>query len=127
MVTVVTTIFYNGQFWIALIEKTDDDGKLYLGKYAFGAEPTVPDIRDFYLNRYDRVPLLECGKFPEHRRLKADNAGSGGIPRSLELYKEQQKLMLTERKRIRSDEREEDRKMRFLRKQRKRKQKHRGH
>ena len=45
-----TTICYNGQFWIALVERTrcmGGDAIEEVAVYTFGPEPTSPQIQDF--------------------------------------------------------------------------------
>jgi hypothetical protein len=53
----VTTVFFDGQFWTALIEK-HQDGKIALGKYVFGPEPENPRLLQWMLDEFSAVPLL---------------------------------------------------------------------
>ncbi|ULQ60438.1 YjdF family protein [Brucepastera parasyntrophica] len=69
MDNVVTTVFFDGQFWSALIEKESRDGTLFLGRYVFGPEPSNTDLLHFYLNIYATVPLLaSCIKIREKKQ-----------------------------------------------------------
>ena len=46
---VSSTVFFNGQFWIAIIQKIDCEGMVRIGNYTFGSEPTNNDLKNFYL------------------------------------------------------------------------------
>ncbi len=59
MEQVITTIQFNGQFWIAIIEKIDNNGVIHIGKYTFGPEPNNNHLLEFYLNYYIDVHCLE--------------------------------------------------------------------
>ena len=51
----VSIVLFDGQFWITIIEKTDQDGIISIGRHVFGAsEPTNNELLNFY--------LIECYK-----------------------------------------------------------------
>lgn len=54
---VITTIFFDGQFWIALIEKCCN-GKFFSGKFIFGSEPSNPELLDWMKYQYLQVKLF---------------------------------------------------------------------
>lgn len=79
-------IFFDGRFWIALIERRRD-GRLSIARHVFGAEPTNPELRHFYLHRLDRLPFLEAP--PGYRPPKAERLPEAGTAAtSLDRYKE---------------------------------------
>lgn len=53
----ITTIYFDGQFWCALIEQCRK-GQNFAGRYVFGAEPTNPQLLDWMISGFDKVPLL---------------------------------------------------------------------
>ena len=53
----ITTIYFDGQFWRALIERCED-GKTYAGRHVFGAEPSNPEILSWMVHGFVNVPLL---------------------------------------------------------------------
>ena len=55
----IGTVLFDGQFWIFLLEKTNQNNELYVGKYTFGAEPTNNDLLEFYLYT---LPFLQVYK-----------------------------------------------------------------
>ena len=55
---VVSTVLFDGQFWIAIIEKTDGDGRLFIGKHRFGSEPTNGDLIAFYSDAFASIRCL---------------------------------------------------------------------
>lgn len=135
---VVTTVFFDGRFWIALVEKTDAQGRLFVGKYTFGPEPTNSDLLDFVLNKYpflkfhrsetDGPAESRCrtGSGVEKKSRKA-SANSGSPGKSLDLYKSLQKENLKQRKQEDRRQRRLDAGEQFILRQEKKKKKKRGH
>lgn len=78
MAAVVTTVMFDGQFWIALVEKTDGDGVLSVGRHVFGAEPTNQDLLAFMRDDYAIVPAYrsECRVRVKARKTRAEEARS---------------------------------------------------
>jgi len=37
------TVYYDGQFWVALVER-ENDGMLEVARHVFGPEPSLPEI-----------------------------------------------------------------------------------
>ena len=123
---VSTTIFFNGQFWIAVSEKTDSQGCLSVGKYTFGPEPSAAQLLDFYMNRYEQIRFFKTDGFRRIKISRADKEVKRSLNKSLDLFKQQQKEFLSERV---SDRRKADKVLereKYLQKQRKRKEKKRG-
>jgi len=121
----VSTIYYNGQFWMALIEKSDCHGRRRLAEYTFGAEPAAGDLFDFYLNKYHQLAFVESERIVRIRKHKKDNARR--VLRSHEEYKESQKHQLAERKRERKFKVQLEADEKYQKKRIKKKRKKRGH
>jgi hypothetical protein len=124
---VITTILYDGQFWIALIEKVDPTGIIKIGKYTFGSEPSNNDLRYFYLYLYSSI---ECLKSTIHIRIKNKRTieeQNRSTTKAKEAYKQLQTIQLKEKKRESKEERELEEQEKYLKKQEKRKEKHNGH
>ena len=48
---VTLTVFFDGQFWIGIFERTED-GKLMVSRTVFGAEPKEQQVLEFVLRYY---------------------------------------------------------------------------
>ncbi len=127
MEQVVTTIFFNGQFWVALIERIGEDGTLEVGKYTFGPEPGHPELIHFYQNIYPFIPLYRTDSRVRIKARRKPPEQERCTSRSLLIFKEQHKAALELRKKEQKQRRqqEEDEKYRLSRE--KRKKKRRGH
>lgn len=121
------TVFFNGQFWIALVQRTDEDGTRALGKFVFGPEPSNTDLLDFYLTKLSDVELLPDGQEDKPIRNKPFQAGERAIKKSYIEFKALQKKRLSERKTERRFAERRDEEERYLEKREKRKKKRRGH
>ena len=126
MARVISTVFFDGQFWIALIEKYDDDGSLRVGKHTFGPEPSNTDLLDFYLNKYAYMKFHRSDE-----RLKIKNKSSikqtdRKTVKSFEIFKEEQKKYLKENKKVRSRNIKDSRELKYKLKAEKKKEKKRG-
>lgn len=84
-----TTIYYDGQFWSALIEKTDD-GIYYTGRYVFGAEPTNPRLLYWMLYEFDKVPLYKTEQPVKITFKKIDLRSEKSFTKSLDAFKNAQ-------------------------------------
>jgi hypothetical protein len=123
----IGTVLFNGQFWIFLFEKTNENNELFVGRYTFGSEPTNNDLLEFYLLTFPylkvykseiriRQKVTKCIKEQERITSKAKN-----------IYKELQKKSMEEQQKIikilvRNNENEK-----YLIKKMKTKEKHKGH
>ncbi|MBQ0038908.1 MAG: DUF2992 family protein [Treponema sp.] len=95
----ITTIYFDGQFWCALIEQ-NRDGQNYTGRYVFGAEPTNPRLLHWIIHEFADVPLLPVDEKPKIRfkKLAKSTSEKGGIPKSLVAFSKAQKEYAQERK-----------------------------
>ena len=53
----VTTIYFDGQFWCALIERHLQN-QCFVGRYVFGAEPSNPRLIEWMLNEFSGIKLF---------------------------------------------------------------------
>ena len=98
MERVVSNIIFNGQFWIALIEKYQEDGSLLIGRYTFGPEPANNHLLDFYLNKYHRLKFYQCEPgYKVKKEYSVKDAGKN-TGKALESFKSEQKNILWKRK-----------------------------
>lgn len=130
------TVFFEEPFWVGVFERVSN-GKLSVCKVTFGAEPKDREVLDFVLNHYDKLvfsPVIEtnvkkAADNPKRRQREARNQiRASGIgtkaQQALQLQREETK---TERRQIGRAQREAEKRRQFDLKQRKRKEKHRGH
>ena len=97
----ITTIYFDGQFWCALIEQCRN-GKNFAGRYVFGAEPTNPQLLNWMVNTFDKVPLLPVEgrtkiRFKKLAKVESKSSGSG-IPKSFIAFSQAQKEYAKEKK-----------------------------
>lgn len=96
----ITTIYFDGQFWCALIEQ-NRDGQNYAGRYVFGAEPSNPRLLHWMIHEFAYVPLLpvtEKSKIRFKKLSKNNGKNENGIPKSLVAFSKAQKEYAEERK-----------------------------
>lgn len=96
----ITTIYFDGQFWCALIEQ-NRDGKNYAGRFVFGAEPTNPRLLDWMIHEFANIPLLpveEKSKIRFKKLARNNGKKESGIPKSLVAFSKAQKEYAEERK-----------------------------
>ena len=48
------TIFYDGQYWIGLVERTTEEG-LFASRHIFGSEPSDKEVLEFVLEDLGRI------------------------------------------------------------------------
>ncbi|QQO10251.1 DUF2992 family protein [Breznakiella homolactica] len=121
------TILFDGQFWIALVEKTGGDGTVSVGKYTFGSEPANTEVREFLLYRLASVRTFPS---PVAVRIKTDRSRAEQdrtTRKSRDIYKDLQKEYFAEKKKQLTRDDAADRAEKFRLKKEKKKQKRRGH
>lgn len=112
----ITTIYFDGQFWCALIEKCID-GKNFSGRYVFGAEPSNPRLTQWLLYEFAFVPLLPVeGRQKIRFKKLARQTEKNAIPKSLEAFSKAQKVFCEERKAENKKRRKTEEKQKYLRK-----------
>lgn len=48
-------VFFEGPFWVGILEGQDDEGGLVVARHVFGAEPTNPELLAFMLHDFHRM------------------------------------------------------------------------
>jgi len=123
MAETVTIVFFDGQFWKAIIERIDDSGGVAIGTHVFGAEPTNPELVRFALDGLDRVPAYRSDALArrkarrsiseETRRTNKSRAAYGALlAASLEARKKERSALLAVEDAARYEARLEKRKKR---------------
>jgi hypothetical protein len=62
MINIKATIFFDKRYWIGTFERTDKEGYA-LARHIFGAEPTDPEVYEFVLTHYQKLNFGELKKF----------------------------------------------------------------
>lgn len=140
MATIKATIFLDKQFWVGTFERTDKEGYA-VARHVFGAEPSDPEVHDFVLNHYHELKFGEAKEITvrvhrmnpqrvqrevrrEMTRLKETTKPStlaqDYMREEIEKRKKEKKTLTSAQKQARKEEQ-------FSLKQKKRKEKHRGH
>ena len=120
----VTTIYFDGQFWCALIEQCRA-GKNYAGRFVFGAEPSNPQFLNWMIYDFANVPLLPVEKRAKIRfkKLAKSESKTGGIPKSLLAFSKAQKEYAQERKAQKRKQKKLEEKEKYLVKHERKKRK----
>ena len=134
-VSLTFRVFFEDPFWIGVLERCSD-GKMEVCKATFGPEPRDYEVKDWFLNNYERLrfsPAVEYAadgghknpkrRLREARRQTAETGIGTKSQQALSLQHEQRK---EEQKARSREEKEAEREKAFLAKQQKRKEKHRG-
>ena len=129
------TVFFEEPFWVGVFEHVSD-GKLFVCKVTFGAEPKDYEICDFVLKNYYRLrfspavatDVKEAGRNPKRvqREIRKQIKNTGIGTKSQQALKLQQEQLKIERKTVSRKQREAEKLRQFELKQQKRKEKHRG-
>lgn len=119
---IITTIYYDGQFWSAFIEKKEA-GIYYTGRYVFGAEPTNPRLVFWMINEFDKIPLIKTDSTVKIKFNKIKERSEKSFKKSLDAFKDSQSKFNAEKKTIRRAEKREDKQEEWKAKQKKRKEK----
>ena len=129
------TVFFEEPFWVGVFERVLD-GKLFVCKVTFGAEPKDYEIYDFVLKNYYRLrfspavdtDVKEVGRNPKRvqREVRKQVQNTGIGTKSQQALKLQQEQLKTERKTMSREQREVEKQRQFELKQQKRKERHRG-
>jgi hypothetical protein len=123
---VVTTLCFDGQFWVAFIEKTHEDGTISVGRHTFGAEPSNPEVVEFMLGLYALVPVYSSEVRVRVRARKSIREQERSTNKAKAAFKESQNAWLAERK-TKTAEKEASGTRRYELRAEKKKEKRRGH
>ena len=133
---VTLTVFFDGQFWIGIFERTEG-GTLSVARAVFGAEPKEQQVHEFVLQHYlklrfsppvEGVRIQAIASNPKRRQRQIARSAEKGIgtksQQAMKLAQEAEKLA---RKARTKEQREaEEQRKRDLHAEKK-KAKHRGH
>lgn len=129
------TVFFEEPFWIGIFERRSE-GMLSVCKVTFGAEPKEYEVYEFILKMYNRLGFSPAVESQEkevssnpkrvqrevHRQVQNIGIGTKS-QQALNLQREQQK---TQRRAISKELRDAEKQRQFERRQKKKKEKHRG-
>lgn len=130
------TVYFEDPFWVGVFERIQE-GKLSVCKVTFGAEPKDYDVLEFILQHYDELvfsPAVEAeirqtADNPKRRlrnaRKQTEHKGIG--TKSQQALKLQREEMKMEHHQISWEHKDAEVQLRFEMKQRKKKEKRRGH
>ncbi|TCO77470.1 YjdF family protein [Marinisporobacter balticus] len=131
------TVFFEGPFWIGLIEKMEND-HYQTAKIIFGPEPKDYEVHDFILKNYFRIKFsnpIQNGEGKEkkinpkrlQRKIQKELENIGMGTKAQLALKEQYSVNKKERKKISKEYQEEQKRIKFELKQQKKKEKKKGH
>ncbi|MDC7125080.1 MAG: DUF2992 family protein [Spirochaetales bacterium] len=123
----VSTILFNGQFWIALVERYEDDGSISVGKYTFGPEPTNTDLLNFYLHVVCHIRLHKTESKVRLKKRYTQKETERKTRKSFEEFSIQQKEFLKNKKSIKAKETRQKDLDNYNKKRLKKKEKRKGH
>jgi hypothetical protein len=65
-VSTTLTVYFDGQYWVALIEQ-EEDGVLAVARHVFGPEPALPEIAALVTGpHWSRLRLMPAGPIETH-------------------------------------------------------------
>ena len=134
-VSVSVCVYFEDPFWVGVVERTTEEG-LSVCKVTFGPEPKSYEVYGFLLENYYRLrfsPAVEAVVRVErlnpkrmqreaHRQVQEAGIGT----KSQQALKLQHERLKTERKASGRERQEADQLRKFMLKQQKKKEKHRG-
>ena len=133
---VTLTVFFDGQFWTGIFERTED-GTLSVSRVVFGAEPKEQQVHEFVLQHYlklrfsppvEGVKVQAIASNPKRRQRQIARSAEKGIgtksQQAMKLAQEAGKL--ARKVRTREQREAEEQRKRALQAEKK-KAKHRGH
>ena len=130
------TVFFEDPFWVGIFERIEGD-RLSACRVVFGAEPRDQEIWRFILQEYDQlrfspsvaspVPRISSNPKRAARAAEKQLRRTGVGTRSQQALSLQRQAQKQERKAAGMSRRETKKELRFVKKQQKRKKKHRGH
>ena len=140
MISIKVTIYLENSFWVGSFERTDKKGYAACKKI-FGSEPTDPEIYDFVLNNFNELNFGAPKEFKLEIKRKNPKRVQREVRREMEKMKDLQRPSTLaqdymkeeleknkkEKKKLSKEKKEARIKEQFDLKQKKRKEKHKGH
>jgi Protein of unknown function (DUF2992). len=134
-VQIKLTVFFEEPFWVGIFERYEDGG-LTVAKHTFGSEPREYEVYEFILEHYNSLKfspavaaaVKEVHKNPKRMQRDISKAlGNTGVgTKSQQALKLQQEQNKQERKVKSREQKLAEDERRFILKQQKKKEKHRG-
>lgn len=135
-INIKLTVYFEEPFWVGVFERISED-KLSACKITFGAEPKDYEVCDFAVKHYYelqfgstvKTEVKHIANNPKRRqriaRKQLQNSGIGTKSQQiLQMQREEKKI---ERRKTSKKQRDAEKLRQFELKQKKRKEKHRGH
>ena len=131
------TVFFEDPFWICLYER-ENNGEYEVCKVTFGSEPKDSEIYEYFLNNWRHLsfsPSIEAASIKERkinpkrmqREIKKQMQNTGVCTKAQQALKLQQEQGKLERKTRSKAQHEAEQERQFELRQKRRKEKHRGH
>lgn len=131
------TVFFENPFWVGIFEAESKSG-YEVCKIVFGAEPKDYEVYDFLLKNHHRLKFsrkrlsekltekrLNPKRMQKEIKKQLENKGAG--TKAQQALKESYEQLKTERKTKSKEQIEAEKERKFLLRQEKKKEKHRGH
>lgn len=130
------TVYFENPFWVGVFERLEDEN-LSVCKVTFGAEPKDHEVWEFVLKHYHglkfsssaKIEIKQVADNPKRRQREArkqlQNIGIG--TKSQQALKMQHEEIKSERKQKSREQRIIEKQLKFELKQKKKKEKHKGH
>jgi len=77
-ITSVFTVFFEDPFWVGILEE-NYNGVNYMGKHIFGAEPSNPELLQFYIYKFGRIKKMKISE--------SDDIGTKELKYKKSIYK----------------------------------------
>ncbi len=140
MATIKATIFFEKHFWVGTFERIDKEGYA-IARHIFGSEPSDPEVYEFVLNNYYELKFGNAKEINIQIKRKNQKRVQREVRREMERIKEttqpstlaqnymreELEKKKKEKKSISSAEKQAYKDEQFVLKQKKKKEKHRGH
>ena len=130
------TVYFEEPFWIGVFERIED-GKLFVAKVTFGAEPKDYEVQEYIGKHYSSLKfssavdtvVKDMKRNPKRmqREAKKQMQETGIGTKSQQALKLQQEQNEQERKKRSHQRKEAEKKRMFELKQQKKREKHKGH
>lgn len=127
MEQVISTVMFDGQFWIVLVEKIDNEGRIRTARHIFGAEPTFNDLAHFYDSIYPFLRFHKSDSVYRPKKKYSRKELERMENKSLSIFKESQKAYLEEKKKVQREKRDILKEEKYELRCEKRKKKKKGH
>lgn len=134
--SITMTVFYEGPFWVAVLERESAAG-YSVSRHIFGGEPTDPEVYEFILHGYDSVRFSRPSEEKEEvikkknpkrlqREARKEMEKGPNMSKAYESIRIETEKNKKERKAKGREQREEEERVKFEKKQLKKKQKLKG-